>query len=407
MKPRESKDSSTPTVHNVFVSSTFRDLRTYRQAVRTTIRRLGAVDIAMENMGSTEERPKKECERLIREEATAFVGIYARRWGYTPPRDAASITAYEYAVAGKCGLNRLIYLLDGKTRWPTEKCDRGKAQKHLEGFKAQLQQRHVVSFFSRKDQLAAMIAADLGKYFARQATRDEGLHALSPMSLDREQRLMKELATGDGQGAARAIAALARSNRPWVVETLHRVVLGDDLELARAALDTLAQQRGTQAERALAAGLTSRDARVRNWAAFRIGERALQHHRWGLAFVPDLIAAADVMRDDLRTICQVAHSLGKIGGEPARDALIALLRRPGNPPKLAATILHAPVRFWTDGMFASSTSYGLVDDFITVAEAEIRQWRHDFCKAVKDDDLYQYMSARLRETIDRQARSSE
>jgi hypothetical protein len=103
-----------PTVHNVFVSSTFQDLKAYRQAVRATIRRLGAVDIAMENMGSTEERPKDECERLIREEAAAFVGIYARRWGYTPPADAASITAYEYEVAGEVGLNRFVYLLDSK-----------------------------------------------------------------------------------------------------------------------------------------------------------------------------------------------------------------------------------------------------------------------------------------------------
>ena len=125
-------------VHNMFVSSTFQDLKAYRQAVRATVRRLGAMDVAMENMGSTEERPKDECERLIREEASSFVGIYALRWGYTPPADAASITAYEYEVAGEVGLNRFIYLLDSNAKWPAAKCDHGEAQTRLERFKVQL-----------------------------------------------------------------------------------------------------------------------------------------------------------------------------------------------------------------------------------------------------------------------------
>lgn len=394
-------------VRNVFVSSIFQDLKSYRQTVRATIRRLGATDVAMENMGSTEERPKDECERLIREGANAFVGIYAGRWGYTPPGDPASITAYEYEVAGEVGLNRFIYLLDCNAKWPAAKCDHGDVQTRLERFKGQLKERHVVSFFSRRDQLEAMIAADLGKYFARQSTRDDGLHALSEMSLDREQRLMKELEVGTGLSVERAIAALARSNRPWVVETLHRVVLGDDARLAKAALDTVAWQRGQQAGRGLAAGLTSRHGEVRWWTAFRIGETALQHHDCGLAFVPDLINAAAVTGDQLGIICEIAHSLGKIGGEKARNALVALLRRPGSPPKLAATILHAPVRFWTDGMFASSVSFGLVDNFITVARAEIQRWGRDFCRAVKDDNLYQYMSATLRQAMDDKAQSSD
>jgi hypothetical protein len=392
-----------PNERNVFVSSTFQDLKTYRQAVRATIRRLGAVDVAMENMGSTEERPKDECERLIREEAGAFVGIYARRWGYTPPADTASITVFEYKVAGEVGLYRFLYLLDSNASWPAEKCDHGDAQIQLERFKAQLKERHCVSFFSRRDQLAAMIAADLGKFLARQSKRDERLHALSQMSLDREQRLMKELEAKDALTAKRAIAALARSDRPWVVEALHRIVLSDNVELANAALDALAEQRGREAGRALAAGLTSRHGAVRTWTAFRIGEKALQYPYGGLIFVSDLINAADVTGEDLEIICQIAHSLAKIGGEQARDALVALLRRPGIPPKLAATILHAPVRFWTDGRFALPGSYDLADDFITVARSEIQKWGREFCRAVKDDDLYQYLSAPLRQTLDEQA----
>lgn len=396
-----------PALQGVFVSSTFQDLKDFRQAVRTTIRRLGAVDVAMENMGSTEERPKDECERLIRKEAGAFVGIYARRWGYTPPGDTQSITAYEYEVAGNIGLHRFIYLLDSKAEWPNADCDQGEPQIRLERFKMQVKECHCVSFFSGRDQLASMVAADLGNYFARQHTKDEGLQALSPMSLDREHRLLKEIGTGTGINAERAIAALARDNRTLVVDTLHRVVLSDGVELAKRALDALGKMRGEQAGRALAAGLTSTHADVRFWAAFCIGEGALQDHYWGLAFVPDLISAAKMTGDQLDTICQIAHSLGKIGGEEARDALVALLRRPGSPPKLAATILHAAVRFWTDGMFASSASYELVDDFIQAARSEIKGWDRDFCRAIKEDTLYRYISAPLQDAIDGMARSSD
>jgi Domain of unknown function (DUF4062) len=360
----------------------------------------------MENMGSTEERPKDECERLIREESAAFVGIYARRWGYTPPGDTQSITAYEYEAAGKLGLHRFIYLLDIKAKWPDADCEQGEPQIRLERFKMQLKECHCVSFFSGSDQLAAMVAADLGNYFARQHTRDDGLQALSQMSLDREHRLLKEIGTSPGINAERAIAALARDNSTLVVDTLHRIVLGDDVELSKRALDALGKMRGEQAGRALAAGLASTHADVRFWAAFCIGEGALQNHYWGLTFVPDLISAASLTGDQLDTICQIAHSLGKIGGEKARDAMVALLRRPGSPPKLAATILDA-IRFWSDGMFASSASYGLVDDFIQVAQLEIKGWDHDFCRAIKEDLLYRYIPAPLQDASDGRAQSSD
>lgn len=396
-----------PALQRVFVSSTFQDLKDFRQAVRTTIRRLGAVDVAMENMGSTEERPKDECQRLIREESGAFVGIYARRWGYTPPGDTQSITAYEYEVAGKIGLPRFIYLLDRKAKWSDADFDQGAPQIQLERFEAQLKECHCVSFFSGSDQLASMVAADLGNYFASQHSRVNGLQGLSQMSLDREHRLLKEIGTVTGINAERAIVALARDNRTLVVETLHRIVLGDDVELAKRALDALGKMRGEQAGRALAAGLTSTHADVRFWTAFCIGEGALQDHYWGLAFVPDLVSAADITGDRLDTICQMAHSLAKIGGEKARDALVGLLRRPGSPPELAATILHAPVKFWTDGMFASSASYKLVDDFIQVAQSEIKGWDRDFCRVIKDGSLYRYIASPLQDAIDSRAQSSD
>jgi len=58
----------------VFVSSTFVDLKDHRLTVQKAIKQLGAVDISMENFGARDERPKKECLRIIGEECDTFVG---------------------------------------------------------------------------------------------------------------------------------------------------------------------------------------------------------------------------------------------------------------------------------------------------------------------------------------------
>lgn len=74
----------------VFISSTFIDLKDYRQSVLKVIRQLGAIDTAMEHLGARDERPKDECLRLIAEESDIFVGIYAHRYGFIPEGDSIS-----------------------------------------------------------------------------------------------------------------------------------------------------------------------------------------------------------------------------------------------------------------------------------------------------------------------------
>ena len=55
--------------YRIFVSSTYEDLKEYREAVTKGIRELGAIDVAMEHLGARDERPKEESLRLVREES--------------------------------------------------------------------------------------------------------------------------------------------------------------------------------------------------------------------------------------------------------------------------------------------------------------------------------------------------
>ena len=150
----------------VFISSTYVDLVDFRNTVQTAIRQLGAVDVSMEYFGARDERPKEECLRLIKDESDLFVGIYAHRYGYIPKGDKISITQAEYEAASSAGLKRFIYLVDESVPWVPAYIDRKNAEVKLRKFKDKLKIDHMFQFFSNKDELAAKVAADLGRHFS-------------------------------------------------------------------------------------------------------------------------------------------------------------------------------------------------------------------------------------------------
>jgi phosphoserine phosphatase len=152
--------------NRVFVSSTFKDLEEYRKAVLDAIRQLGAVDVAMEHFGAREERPLAECLRLIADESDIFVGIYAHRYGFVPDGEANSISEAEYDTASTKRKPRLIYLVDETIPWVPAYIDQGQAKDKLDAFKGMLRKNHICGSFRSKDELAAKVAADLGRFLS-------------------------------------------------------------------------------------------------------------------------------------------------------------------------------------------------------------------------------------------------
>lgn len=161
-------------VNRVFVSSTFEDLKDHRASVRDAIRQLGAIDISMENFGARDERPKAECERLIREDADVFVGIYAHRYGFIPHTDDVSITESEYREAIRAGIPVLVYIIDDAHPWPPPQIDSGDTGDKLAVFKAELRTDKVAGSFQGPDHLASAVAADLGRHFSQNESRESG-----------------------------------------------------------------------------------------------------------------------------------------------------------------------------------------------------------------------------------------
>ncbi len=153
--------------HRVFVSSTFVDLKDHREAVRNALRQLGAIDVCMENLGARDERPKPECLRIVSEETDSFVGIYAHRYGFIPPKDKVSITEAEFNSAACSRIPRFIYFLDEETPWNPKLIDSGKPAQLLQKFKKRVSLELICKSFQSRDQLAAFVAADLGRHIAQ------------------------------------------------------------------------------------------------------------------------------------------------------------------------------------------------------------------------------------------------
>lgn len=182
--------------NRVFISSTSIDLIDYRSHVQDAVKQLGAVDISMENFGARDERPKDECLRLIKEESDLFVGIYAHRYGFVPKNEKKSITELEYEVATIAAIPRFIYILDENTAWKPAYIDSGESAQKLKSFKEGLKTNHICKFFSNEDQLATFVAADLGRYFSKQALKrveDIKENPIEPKTADEWNTLRDEI----------------------------------------------------------------------------------------------------------------------------------------------------------------------------------------------------------------------
>jgi hypothetical protein len=163
----------------IFVSSTSRDLAEYRAAAIRGLRRLGHTVVAMEDFTAARAAPLDRVLQLVRS-CDAYVVIVAWRYGFAPAdpagdlperpgnRTELSITEWEY-LAAREDPNRLVlpFLLAETAPWPPQEMDGfqpgepGDAGSlaRVRAFRATLMQDHVDSFFTRPDELEALVGA--------------------------------------------------------------------------------------------------------------------------------------------------------------------------------------------------------------------------------------------------------
>src|ERR1700752_460739 len=158
----------------IFVGSTFIDLQSYRQAVRDALVQLETIVRGMEYFGSKPGSPVEECLHVVRS-CKVYVGVFGMRYGSVPDGYERSMTHLEYDEAQKMELPSLVYIFDEENQPILPKyVETGEGAKKLKELKAHLAKRHMVSFFTTPEDLAAKVLHDIPEVLKRIGAKIEG-----------------------------------------------------------------------------------------------------------------------------------------------------------------------------------------------------------------------------------------
>ncbi|MCX7108959.1 MAG: DUF4062 domain-containing protein [Proteobacteria bacterium] len=148
----------------IYLSATYSDLKTSRDAVYRILRMLRHDVVSMEDYVATDAYPLHKCLADIAA-CGVYVGLFGWRYGYVPDKDnptQLSITELEYRKAGEVGLPRLVFLADPAATWPDGFRDthtgEGDAGQRIADFRAAVGSETLVSFFRTPDHLAGLVS---------------------------------------------------------------------------------------------------------------------------------------------------------------------------------------------------------------------------------------------------------
>lgn len=140
---------------NIFISSTYKDLKDYREKVGSAIRRMGHNDIAMEYYVAENKRPVDKCLEDVAA-CDIYIGIFAWRYGYIPPKHKMSITELEYRKAIECNKQCFIFLLNEDASWPMNLVEIENITR-IKALRKELSDEHLPAFFSTIEELGEVV----------------------------------------------------------------------------------------------------------------------------------------------------------------------------------------------------------------------------------------------------------
>ncbi|HEU0052357.1 MAG TPA: DUF4062 domain-containing protein, partial [Longimicrobium sp.] len=128
-----------------FLSSTFKDLETYRAAVIARLQRLDGVEVrCMENFGARAASPKEFC-LCEAGECDLFIGVIGHLYGFIPDGDDESITEQEYRTAEAAGKDMLLFVAPDTLPVPVKLLRGDSDPDKQEAFRARVLARNVVN----------------------------------------------------------------------------------------------------------------------------------------------------------------------------------------------------------------------------------------------------------------------
>lgn len=147
--------------YQVFISSTFEDLKDERDQVIRAVLEMGHIPVGMEMFSAADDEQWKIIARHI-EESDYYAVIAAHRLG-SLTEEGISYTRKEYEYAREKNIPILGFILDENTSWPPQRIDsEAKSREDLQDFKALIREKPV-SFWSSSDDLYGKFSVALMK----------------------------------------------------------------------------------------------------------------------------------------------------------------------------------------------------------------------------------------------------
>lgn len=148
--------------YQIFVSSTFEDLREERELVIKAILEMGHIPVGMEMFSAGDEEQWKLIQRQI-DDCDYYIVIAAHRYGSLDGK--ISYTEKEYDYAFSKGIPTLGFIILDSVEWPLNKSDQdADKKKKLDNFKNKIRKK-LVSFWINKEDLYGKVSIALMKQF--------------------------------------------------------------------------------------------------------------------------------------------------------------------------------------------------------------------------------------------------
>jgi hypothetical protein len=136
----------------IFVSSTYEDLKEYRELVIKAVLEMGHFPVGMEMFSAADEQQWTHIKRQI-DDSDYYLLIIAHRYGSMDGDISYTEKEYDYAILR--GIPVLGFIIDDTANWPNNLIDKESSKlEKIRNFKAKVKQK-LVSFWTNRDDLYA------------------------------------------------------------------------------------------------------------------------------------------------------------------------------------------------------------------------------------------------------------
>lgn len=150
------------TKYQIFVSSTYEDLKEEREIVIKSILEMGHIPVGMEMFSAGDEEQWNLIKNQI-DDCDYYVVIVAHRYGSLDKN--ISYTEKEYDYASFINVPTLGFLINDSISWPNNKIDKNaKKVKAIANFKAKIKKK-IIAFWDDKNDLYGKVSIALMKQF--------------------------------------------------------------------------------------------------------------------------------------------------------------------------------------------------------------------------------------------------